>query len=271
MRVGIIWGVPRSGTSWLGYLISRHPDVEYRFQPIHAHTFKSRVETNSSRLEVFLFYARLLAARDNYLLTGLAKDVRREKKSKLARLLAKALVFKETHDLNSIQRIVSLDSRSRLLVIVRDPIAVLESWINAPKEFNPEWKVEEEWMWAGKKNSEYLGNHFGLSEWIKTTKQVIELSEKRPKQVRIIRYGQLLESTEETMREVCAHFGIPSERLTIAAPGSASPKSLLDEYSVSRPRERHSSWRCLSHDSKVEIGNLVREAGLGNFLSSQQE
>lgn len=271
MKVGIIWGVPRSGTSWLGYLVSRHPDVEYRFQPIHANTFNPRVEIDSTRLDVYFFYARLLAAGDSYLLDGLAKDVTREKKPLLSRLLAKALVFKETHDLNSIQRIVNLDSHSRLLVLIRDPIDVIESWINAPKEFNPEWRVEEEWMWARKKNSEYLGNHFGLNEWIKTTKQVVELSEKLPQQVRIIRYGQLRKSTEETMREVCAHFGIPSERLTFAAPASASPKSLLDEYSVSRPRKRHSSWRHLSNDSKLEIGKLVRAAGLGNFLFRQQE
>lgn len=271
MRVGLIWGAPRSGTSWLGYLISRHPDVEYRFQPIHAHTFKPRIESDSSKLGLYLFYGRLLLTRDPYVLNGLAKDVNRVKKSVLSKLLPKALVLKETHDLNSIQRAVSLDSNSRLLVVIRNPIYVIESWINAPREFSPEWKLEEEWRWASKKNSEYSGNHFGIEEWIKTTRQVIDFRARNPEQVRIIRYELLRAKTEETMREVLAHFSLPIERFPLIAPPRTAFEQHIDEYSVSRPREKSSSWTRLSQESRAEIERRVREAELSDFLLKQQD
>lgn len=267
MRIGLIWGAPRSGTSWLGHLVSRHPDVEYRFQPIHAYSFAPRIEANSSMLDLYRFYARLLVTRDPYLLKGLAREVKWDKKSVLSRLFPKALVLKETHDLNSIARIVDLDSNSRLTVLVRSPTEVIESWINAPREFKPEWNVEAEWRSASKKNAEYAGNHFGIDEWIKTTQRVVNLRERLPQQVRIIRYDQLRTGTHATIREVLAHFSLPFERYTFLPSSDTSINDHIDEYSVSRQRHRTCSWRLLSRESKAAIEQLVREAGLDDFLN----
>ena len=32
--------------------------------------------------------------------------------------------------------------------LIRDPIATLNSWINAPKEFDPNWSISRELFWA---------------------------------------------------------------------------------------------------------------------------
>lgn len=264
----MIWGAPRSGTSWLGHLMSKHLDVQYRFQPIHAHTFKPRLEFDSSIVDLHYFYARLMLTRDPYVLHGLARDMTKQKDSLLARLFSRVVIFKETHDLSSVARVLSLDSNSRLVVVIRNPIHVVESWINAPREFSPEWNVDEEWRWARKKNAEYSGNHFGVEQWIETSKRVIALNECFPEQVRIIRYERLCARREATMHDVISHFRLPVDRLSLPVSPGTSSGSQLDEYSVSRPRQRSRSWRHLSRGTKLEIETLVRQAGLASFLET---
>lgn len=267
MRMCLIWGAPRSGTSWLGHLVAQHPDVEYRFQPIHSYTFRPRLEHNASLVDLYWFYWRLLCTRDPYVLNGLAGDVKLQDKKLLSRIFPRALVFKETHDLLSIHRILRLDSKARLAVLIRDPISVVESWINAPKEFNPDWSVSDEWMAASKKNSEYSGNHFGVDQWIKTTKQTLTLSSELPQQLRIVRYDRLYKSTEETIAEVLNHFCLPLDRYSLL-PLSPIPEK-LDEYSVSRRRKKSPSWKRLPNDLRREIERVIRKEGLGDFLTQR--
>ena len=40
----------------------------------------------------------------------------------------------------------------RIIGIVRNPCAVIDSWLQAPKEFRAGWKAHEEWRYAAKKN-----------------------------------------------------------------------------------------------------------------------
>ena len=69
--LGAIFGAGRSGTTWLGSVVSSHPDVAYRFEPFHRlenrnnhlKEVRQKIESNSvSSQDLFLLYQALLPA-----------------------------------------------------------------------------------------------------------------------------------------------------------------------------------------------------------------
>lgn len=48
-----IFGVPRSGTSWLGQLFNSSERVAYRYQPLFSYAFKGRLNENSTLDEIW--------------------------------------------------------------------------------------------------------------------------------------------------------------------------------------------------------------------------
>src|SRR5690606_6681662 len=62
MRTVGLFGVARSGTSWLGQIFNSSPDVIFRFQPLFAFEFKGRVDEESSQAEYEKLFADMAAA-----------------------------------------------------------------------------------------------------------------------------------------------------------------------------------------------------------------
>ena len=56
-----IFGVPRSGTSWLSQIFNSHPDVAMRFQPLFSYSHKGRVSEDSSSEEISEFFDELVS------------------------------------------------------------------------------------------------------------------------------------------------------------------------------------------------------------------
>ena len=50
-----LFGVPRSGTSWLGQIFDSCPDVIYKYQPLFSYAFKNRLNMQSSFDEISNF------------------------------------------------------------------------------------------------------------------------------------------------------------------------------------------------------------------------
>ena len=61
-----VFGVPRSGTTWLGELMNSHPELVYRFQPLFSYEFKDALNEKSSVEDVDLFYRQIREASSDF-------------------------------------------------------------------------------------------------------------------------------------------------------------------------------------------------------------
>ena len=120
-----VFGVPRSGTTWLGELMNSHPELIYRFQPLFSYEFKSALDEDSTTEEINLFYKQIREASSDFVLRGreFAKSAR-----------PAGVLFKEVRYLHLIPLL--LRSGVRVVFIRRHPVDVLNSWYQAPREFD---------------------------------------------------------------------------------------------------------------------------------------
>ena len=63
-----IFGVPRSGTSWLGQIFNGHPDVCMRNQPLFSYEHKGRLNETSSEFDINCFFEEIYNSQDNFVL-----------------------------------------------------------------------------------------------------------------------------------------------------------------------------------------------------------
>ena len=61
-----IFGVPRSGTSWLGQIMNSSPNVAYRYQPLFSYAFKDYLDEQSSAEDIQHFHEELLTTEDEF-------------------------------------------------------------------------------------------------------------------------------------------------------------------------------------------------------------
>jgi len=232
----ILFGNPRSGTSWLGALIASHPNVNYRFQPIHSYSFNGILKEDSSLQDLDRFFNELAESNDEYV-TSLSFSPFDKKLLNHFSKNPTHILFKEVHDFLVLKNGVKVDSSIKLIGLVRDPVSVISSWINTPNEWDESWEISHEWLDAPHKNSEYSGNHFGVSQWIFTTQQLLELSNLYPRQVLIVRYEDLVKQPELELTEVFGFLGLsyPSE-----------VKHFLEQTRLGESHDRYSVFRGLN-------------------------
>jgi len=185
-----IQSVPRSGSSWLGQIFKSSPQVAFRFQPLFSYAFKGRLTTRSDRNEIVRFFEEIRTTADDFIL-------QRDRKIHVdypviqERSDASHVVMKEVRYNNIIHNMVEQVPELKIIGLVRQPCAVLDSWINAPREFKPEWIVDEEWRSGAKKNQAQPEEAFGFHKWKEVAQLFVDLERSHPTQVAIVRYADL--------------------------------------------------------------------------------
>ena len=167
-----IFGVPRSGTSWLSHIVNSSPKTALRFQPLFSYGHKDMINDKSSSLEIEKFYTSILNTQDSFALMNTESQSHYPKffKSKSPT----HLVFKETRYLNLMDTMLE-KSEIKIIGIYRDPIDTLTSWINAPKEFHRGWEIHDEWKDAPSKNKGIMSEYFGFNKWLLAVKNFVRL------------------------------------------------------------------------------------------------
>lgn len=238
----------------------------YRFQPIHSYTFSKKLTSSSCQLEISDFFESLIQTEDRFV-TNISQASSDGISNQERRSEAEVMVIKEVHDLEAIIHSVLTDRSISLVGIVRDPVEVLRSWINTPREWNQDWKIEDEWWHAKSKNSEYPGNHFGVEQWILTTEKLLNLQRAHKDRVRVFRYENLTDNLDENMSEILDFLGLPKSPDMEAFCRKTQLGESSDGYSVFRGKS-HGSGPLEIPDSIVSsIEIAVKKAGLEEFLS----
>jgi hypothetical protein len=196
-----IHGVPRSGTSWLGQLINASPFVNFKFQPLFSYAFKDYLSSNSKCIEINDFFCKISQSNDPF--------INLQDKSLLGKYpvfkkdqYATHLVFKHVRYHYLIEKILKCKDNIRFILIVRNPLEVLNSWRKAPREFKPEWDFHKEWLYARAKNLDRKEEYFGYSKWKEATLLFHQLETQYTSQVKIVDYNQLRINTFKIAKEI---------------------------------------------------------------------
>ena len=115
-RIGI-WGVPRSGTSWLGQIFNSSAHTIYRFQPLFSYAFKHGLSEFSSKSEIDNFFHKISISDDDFVVNGMLsssdKSILSFKKKKITHI-----VMKHVRYLNIIKNLSHKCDNIKLIGIV---------------------------------------------------------------------------------------------------------------------------------------------------------
>jgi hypothetical protein len=258
-------GAPRSGTSWLGVLFDSSEQVAYRFQPFFAYAFRGRIKSDSSAADIARFFDELLATNDAFVTQSgdarLARDA-----PAFAKECPTHLVYKEVRFHHLIEPILEAVPDARFIGIVRDPRSVLASWFAAPREFKAEWSAHAEWRRAPAKNAGLEENWYGYERWKELALLFLDLAARFPERFRVVRYEDLVQSTEEVARSLFAFCGLVAGEQTFRFIRESTTRDDGDPYGVFRQREGLRTIRNLPVGIAADIESDLARTALERFL-----
>ncbi len=253
-----IQSVPRSGSSWLGQIFSSSNNVAFRFQPLFSYAFKGRLDPSSSRDEILRFFEDIRKTTDDFVLQRDAAihvdyPIRQERSE------VTHVVMKEVRYNHIVRNMIEQVPELKVIGLVRHPCAVLDSWINAPREFKPEWNVEEEWRSGAKKNQGRPEEFFGFDKWKEAAQLFIDLEASHPDQMKVVRYADLNADPIPVVKDLFQFCGLGFQPATEAFIFQSRSKEGTDANSVFRKVRPDTAWqgRLPEHIASTVLSELV--------------
>jgi len=253
-RIGI-HGVPRSGTTWLANIFNSNEYVAYRQQPMFSYKFKDYLNEFSSSTEIENFFNLILNSDDDYL--NQKNEIECGKVPNFKKELEKThLVYKEVRYHNILNTLLS-KSNLNLILIIRNPLSVISSFYNAPSEFKPNWKLEEEWLNAPKKNDNKIENYFGYNKWKESAVLFHKLKDKFENRVTLLNYADLLKNTLSTVETL---FNVHNIKITQQTTNFIKQSTTTEDsnaYSVFKTKTNDDDWK--NHLTKSIIDHIEKD------------
>lgn len=255
--VGII-GTPRSGTSWTGQIFDSAPDVLYRMQPFYSWAFRDRIHVRSASGEIKKFFEDLYLSGDPYLEQADRKrdgvyPVFEEKAEN-----PETMVFKEVMFHYMMPVLLEMDDNLKIIALVRNPVDVISSYWNAPREFDPSLDIQKEWYFAPSRNELLPERYFGYHKWKEYIKIIEVLEKKYPDRVKIMKYEELLKDPVNRVKELFDYSGIPYREQTEHFIYESQNKTVDDPYSVFRNKNEKREKRQLPENITEQIRNDLK-------------
>jgi hypothetical protein len=262
-----IHGVPRSGTTWLGALFDSSPVLKYLRQPLFSYAFKDALNCNSSEEDIQFFFNLINRSEDEFI-----NQTSQKQKGSIPSFNKeniKFVAYKEARYHHLIPHLLKTDRDLYVILIIRNPLSVLASWVKAPKEFDPmTMKLETEWRKAGLKNGVREEEFYGFDKWKEFALIALEMKRIYPDRCMIIDYRELLNNTKREITECFDFCGIPIEQQTLDFIAISKGNDLsADAYSVYRVNQDDEKWRgALPKSISQEIIQELKGTVLEKYL-----
>ncbi len=268
MKKIAIHSVPRSGSTWLGSIFDSSPNVAYRFQPLFSYSHKSQLNEFSSTEDIQIFFNDILYTDDEFVLQKKAiinNLVPVFKKSTITHI-----VYKEVRYHNILKNLLRKDKEIKVIGIIRNPMAVINSWLNAPKEFKKElgWNALEEWRHAHRKNLGKPEEFNGYEKWKEVAYLFEELKKTYPDRFYLIKYDELMKNTLNLVEDVFYFCDLKLNEQTILFINKSKNIDKSDEkYSVYRTKNSDNNWKDeLSKEIVEEIKKNISGTNLIKYI-----
>lgn len=262
-----IHSVPRSGSTWLGNIFNSHPNVAFRYQPLFSYAFKDKLNEKSTKEEIINFFENIKSSSDEFIhqTDGIEKGII----PSFDKRDTDHICYKEVRYHNLLQNMLEKDKELIVIGLVRNPMAVIYSWLNAPKEFKKElgWKEKEEWRYAPKKNREKLEEFNGFEKWKEVTLLFLALQKKYPDRFYLLQYDDLLKQTKNEVEKVFNFCGLTMSKKTVNFINDSTSNENDDAYSVFKNKKTDDGWKNkLSQNIIQEIQEDLSNSNLIRFI-----
>ena len=263
-KIGI-FGVPRSGTTWLSQIFNSHPDLVLRFQPLFSYGHKGVLSEYSSAESIQKFFKEILYSQDAF--ATMTSEVQKnypifEKSEQLSHI-----VFKEVRYLHIIENMLTQCGEVKIIGIVRNPLAVLSSWMLAPKEFKQEWDINNEWRTASSKNQGRPEEFFGFDKWKVSSEAFLQFERQFPQQFLLVRYDDLNREPEQATKRIFDFCGLEVSPQVQNFLSESKSRHDTDPYSVYRGQASDNRWKTVLPDEIVKQIKLeIVNTPLNRFL-----
>lgn len=177
------------------------------------------------------------------------------------------IVFKETRYLHIIENMLARCDDVRIIGIVRNPLAVLASWVTAPREYSAKWDILREWRNAQSKNQGRLEEFYGFEKWKEATESFLGFRDKYPKQFMLVTYDSLNRRPLDSTKTMFGFCGLQVEKQVEAFLEESKARHDSDPYSVYRGNARDNRWReVLPVEIVNEVASDLGHTPLETFL-----
>lgn len=262
-----IHSVPRSGSTWVGCIFDAHPALRYKYQPLWSYRFKDRVTVTSSTEAITAFFNELAVTEDDFIDQIEAKS--RGSIPTFTKEEPTTVAYKEVRYHYLLPHLLKQDQHLKFIGLIRNPIEVLNSWLNAPKEFRADlgWKVEDEWLRAPSKNLDKPEEYNGYLKWKETTELFLELKNIYPERVKLIEYKDLIDNPLKGVMELYNWCGLEIHQQVVDFIHSSRTVHKTDAYSVFRSKSSQGQSRKLPKEAMDYIHNDLKGTEMEVYLS----
>ena len=231
--------VPRSGSSWVGSLLNAHEQVMYRFQPLFSDSFDAMINENSSKFEIIRFFDEMKRSSDPFINQLSFNNPQKEIKTD-----REILVYKEVRYHHLLENMLEQDEELIVIGLIRNPLAVIHSWLNAPKEFRKDlgWRELEEWEFADKKNKGRKEEYNGYAKWKEAAQLFERLKLKYNSRFYLLNYNTLLADTHLELIKLFDFLGVEFTIDVTQFINDTQSKNDDDKYSVYRTKKEDNDW-----------------------------
>lgn len=265
-KIIAIFGMPRSGTSYLGQILDSNINVAYRLEPIFSYKFKNIVDENSSKNEFRDFFIKAFEEDNDEFMNQLDK-----KKNGFYPIFQKSnpkyLVFKTTRFHKILPKLLSyFDSEElKIISLVRHPAGAIYSWISNPKEFPQEFNYSEEWR-SGRCRKTAKEEFWGFEDWKKVMLLHTKLENKH-KNFKIFQYENIVQSCIKEVKSIFKFVGLEYSDQTEKFLFESQSKHIADPYAVYKNKSVAIKWmKKLDKDIQNQIINETKKIKLERFL-----
>ena len=129
-----------------------------------------------------------------------------------------------------------------VLGIIRNPCAVINSWMKIPSEFPPGSDPHKEWRNGMCKNSG-PEDFFGYNKWKEVAQIYLDLSEKYPDRMTIVQYEDLARNTLEEVSRIYSFVNLDMGKQTMEFLEKSTKKHEDSPYSVYKNSSVIDKWK----------------------------
>ena len=244
MKKIAIHSVPRSGSSWVGQIFNSSQDVNFRFQPLFSYTFKDYLNQESSLNDVDTFFDLINKSDDDFLLQkdkvlqGIYPSFKKNN-------IVTHTAYKEVRYHHILENMMNVDPDVIVIGIIRNPYAVINSFLNTPREFRVDlsWNELDEWNYADKKNMDKPEEFFGYQKWKEVVFLFYQLKNKYSNRFYLVKYDDLLANTINVVESMFNFCDIEVTKQTVDFLKQSTCLNQGDRYSVYKRKIKDDTWR----------------------------
>lgn len=264
-----IFGMPRSGTSFVGQIFDSHPGVAFRMEPIFAYALKNSVNENSSKDEFESFFQKAFKAHDDLFMNQVKNREKGVYPTFEKNINQSFLVFKTTRFHEIIPSLLHYFSPEYLKIvsIVRHPCGAISSWLNHPNEFPQGANKRLEWR-SGACRKTAREEYWGFNDWLAVTQQHRQY-EKEYSNFKIFQYENIVKNIKTATKQLFEFADLTVTQQTMNFISRCQTRNDADPYSVFKTKETAVKWKTqLEEAIQNEIIRDTKKNNLDAFLVS---